>query len=108
MHESQRIDRQLIGRCGRQGDPGTFRQYLALDDDLLREGLGKKTAESYKAAGAKKPGPQSASLIGAFRKAQRNVERTHFRGRKILLYQEKERKKMQTHMGQDPYLDSPS
>ena len=39
MHDSARIDRQLAGRCGRQGDPGTFRQYLALDDELLL-GLG--------------------------------------------------------------------
>ena len=37
LHDSARIDRQLIGRCGRQGDPGTFRQYLSLDDDILME-----------------------------------------------------------------------
>ena len=35
MHDSARIDRQLAGRCGRQGDPGTFRIYLSLEDDLL-------------------------------------------------------------------------
>ena len=39
MHDSARIDWQLRGRCGRQGDPGTHRQYLALDDELLYEGL---------------------------------------------------------------------
>jgi len=37
MHDSARIDRQLIGRCGRQGDPGTYRQFLSLDDDLHPE-----------------------------------------------------------------------
>ncbi len=42
MHDSQRIDRQLIGRCGRQGDPGTYRQYLSLDDEILLLGLGPK------------------------------------------------------------------
>ena len=47
MHDASRIDRQLIGRCGRQGDPGTFRQYLALDDDLVLTGLGpEKVAEA--------------------------------------------------------------
>ncbi len=39
LHESQRIDRQLIGRCGRQGDPGTYRQFLSLDDEILLVGL---------------------------------------------------------------------
>ena len=46
MHDSARIDRQLIGRCGRQGDPGTYRQYLALDDDILLAGLGPETLEA--------------------------------------------------------------
>ncbi|MFM7041195.1 MAG: preprotein translocase subunit SecA, partial [Planctomycetaceae bacterium] len=40
LHDSARIDRQLIGRCGRQGDPGTWRQYLAVDDDILVAGYG--------------------------------------------------------------------
>ena len=52
MHDAGRIDRQLSGRCGRQGDPGTYRQYLALDDDLLLAGLGPKKADrSYKDLG---------------------------------------------------------
>ena len=41
-----------------------------------------------------------------FRKAQRRVERRHFRDRKVLLYHEKERQKVQRQMGQDPYLDT--
>ncbi len=43
MHDSARIDRQLAGRCGRQGDPGTFRVYLSLEDELLL-GLGPEKA----------------------------------------------------------------
>ncbi|CAN0449484.1 unnamed protein product, partial [Hapterophycus canaliculatus] len=35
LHDAARIDRQLIGRCGRQGDQGSYRQYLSLDDDIL-------------------------------------------------------------------------
>jgi preprotein translocase subunit SecA len=44
----------------------------------------------------------------AFQRAQKKVERRHFRDRKALMYFEKQRKKMQRQMGQDPYLDTPS
>jgi preprotein translocase subunit SecA len=106
LHEAQRIDRQLIGRCGRQGDPGTYRQFLALDDEILLVGLGPKKAEKLKRQGEKATGP-IAGLESLFRKAQRRVERRHFRDRKVLLYHEKERQKVQRQMGQDPYLDTP-
>ena len=48
------------------------------------------------------------SYAGLFRRAQRKVERRHFRDRCVLMYYEKQCKKMQRQMGQDPYLDSPS
>ena len=51
MHDSARIDRQLIGRCGRQGDPGTYRQFLALDDEILEAAFGPKKAEKLKQRG---------------------------------------------------------
>jgi preprotein translocase subunit SecA len=106
LHEAQRIDRQLIGRCGRQGDPGTYRQFLALDDDILLTGLGPKKAERLKRLGAKATGPLKG-FEAIFRKAQHRVERRHFRDRKVMLYHEKERQKVQRQMGQDPYLDTP-
>ncbi len=105
MHDAARIDRQLIGRCGRQGDPGTFRQYLALDDDLLLAGLGPKKADKLMDRGERLPGPFD-HLSPLFLRAQRKVERRHFRQRRALMYFEKERKKMQRQMGQDPYLDT--
>ncbi len=106
MHDAGRIDRQLIGRCGRQGDPGTFRQYLALDDDLLLTGLGPEKSRKLKQLGEESA--DSFDRLGRlFRKAQRKVEHRHFRQRKTLMYFEKERKKMQRQMGQDPYLDTP-
>ena len=80
MHDAARIDRQLAGRCGRQGDPGTWRQYLALDDDLLLAGLGPKKADRLKEFGQQQSGPLDR-LAGRFRKAQRKVERRHFRQR---------------------------
>jgi preprotein translocase subunit SecA len=107
LHESQRIDRQLIGRCGRQGDPGTYRQFLALDDEILLVGFGPKKATKLKERGVTLSGQ---GPIGGFESlfytAQRKVEVRHFRDRKVLLYHEKERQKMQRAMSQDPYLDT--
>jgi len=107
MHDSARIDRQLIGRCGRQGDPGTYRQFLALDDDILLMGLGQSKADRLKEAGQRTAG-LSGVRYQLFRKAQRKIERRHFKDRRILMYHERERKKMQVQMGQDPYLDAPA
>ncbi len=104
-HDAARIDRQLAGRCGRQGDPGTVRQYLALDDDIIRTGMGPEKAEKIAEYG--QPGTNLDQHRGLIRKAQRKVERRHFRDRMVLLHHEKERKKIQREMGQDPYLDTP-
>jgi preprotein translocase subunit SecA len=105
MHDSSRIDRQLIGRCGRQGDPGTYRQYLSLDDELLM-GLGPERADELKAVGEQNSGDRTG-YSRLFRLAQRKIETRHFRDRRILMYHEKERRKMQIQMGQNPYLDTP-
>ncbi len=106
MHDTSRIDRQLIGRCGRQGDPGTYRQYIALDDDLVLAGLGPEKSRKYKERGENSAGPFD-HYAAAFRRAQRKVERRYYSQRKSLMYFEKERKKVQRGMGQDPYLDTP-
>jgi preprotein translocase subunit SecA len=107
LHESQRIDRQLIGRCGRQGDPGTYRQFLALDDEILLTGFGPKKATKLKERGQALAGSGPVSGFESFfYTAQKRVERHHFRDRKVLLYHEKERQKMQRAMSQDPYLDT--
>lgn len=111
LHDAARIDRQLIGRCGRQGDPGTYRQYLGMDDEILRNGLGLKVSEKMKRIGAAEVGnPRAATKLSRFaskfKLAQRKVEKKHFRDRMALLYHEKERTKIQREMGQDPYLDT--
>jgi preprotein translocase subunit SecA len=105
LHDAARIDRQLIGRCGRQGDPGSYRQYLSLDDDILRNGFGYKKYEKLKSLGAD-GGKNFHSMASLFRRAQRKVERKHFRDRMMLLHHERERTKMQREIGQDPYLDT--
>ncbi len=106
LHDAARIDRQLIGRCGRQGDKGSYRQFLSLDDDILKSGLGNKRAEKLKSKGEITEGPVNR-YAKLFRSAQARVERKHFRDRMVLMHHEKERKKMQREIGQDPYLDTP-
>ncbi|QDU75017.1 preprotein translocase subunit SecA [Bremerella volcania] len=106
LHDSARIDRQLVGRCGRQGDPGSTRQFMALDDDCLLVGLGPKRYKKLVAYGEERLG-ELPGYSKLFRKAQRKIEKKHFSDRKVLLYHEKQRKKMHREMGQDPYLDSP-
>lgn len=107
IHDSARIDRQLIGRCGRQGDPGSTRQYLSLDDEILTTGFGPKRANKLKAYGATSAG-NLQGMARTFRRAQRKVENRHLRDRTLLLHHEKQRKKMHRELGQDPYLDTPS
>ncbi|ADB15545.1 SecA DEAD domain protein [Pirellula staleyi DSM 6068] len=106
LHDSARIDRQLVGRCGRQGDPGTTRQYMSLDDDVIKSGYGPEVAERMEQWG-KTAGPAAQRQVGMIFRAQQRVERKHLRDRFALLHHEKERKKMQLEMGQDPYLDTP-
>ncbi|MEE2938525.1 MAG: preprotein translocase subunit SecA [Planctomycetota bacterium] len=106
LHDAARIDRQLIGRCGRQGDRGSYRQYLSLDDDILKGGFGIKKSDRLKEMG-ESISSSVDQYAKIFRRAQRKVERKHFRDRMILLHHEKERKKMQREIGQDPYLDTP-
>ena len=106
LHDAARIDRQLIGRCGRQGDHGSYRQYLSLDDDILKGGFGPKKAENYKQLGHLSD-REFNHYSRRFERAQRRVEKKHFRDRMVLLHHEKERKKMQREIGQDPYLDTP-
>ena len=106
LHDAARIDRQLIGRCGRQGDRGSYRQYLSLDDDILLTGFGRDRSERMKSAGETIDAAASRHSK-TFRRAQQKVERKHFRDRMVLMHHEKERKKLQNEIGQDPYLDTP-
>lgn len=104
LHESARIDRQLIGRCGRQGDIGSYRQFLSLDDDILKVGLGEKRCGQL-SVHRKQPANKLQRLAQLFRQAQRKIEQEHFQSRKMLLHREKLRSELQLEMGQDPYLD---
>ena len=103
-HESRRIDNQLRGRAGRQGDPGSFRQFMALDDDIIKASWGPRVASKYEQLGIASPG-RCDRFRRVLRAAQAKIESLHYRQRRLLLYHEKERRKTQLQMGQDPYLD---
>jgi preprotein translocase subunit SecA len=103
-HESLRIDRQLIGRAGRQGDPGSAQFFLSLEDELL-EGLGPQKQEKWKEFGRRGGNRDWDRYLPLFRKAQRRVERRHYRSRVDLLVHEKQRQEILKDLGADPYVD---
>ncbi len=85
-HESRRIDNQLRGRSGRQGDPGSSRFYLALEDDLLRIFGGERITGIMEKLGMEEGEPIEARLISkAIESAQAKVEGHNFDIRKQLL-----------------------
>ena len=85
-HESRRIDNQLRGRSGRQGDPGESRFYLSLQDDLMRLFASDKVANMMDSLGLEEDMPIDAKILsGAVENAQKNVESRHFRSRKNVL-----------------------
>ncbi|TAN22118.1 MAG: preprotein translocase subunit SecA [Acidobacteria bacterium] len=85
-HESRRIDNQLRGRAGRQGDPGSSRFYLSLEDDLLRIFGGEKISGLMLRLGMEEGTPIESKLITKrIAAAQEQVEAQHFDSRKHLL-----------------------
>jgi len=85
-HESRRIDNQLRGRSGRQGDPGSSRFYLALEDDLLRIFGGERITGIMEKLGLEEGEPIEHNLISkAIENAQAKVEGHNFDIRKQLL-----------------------
>jgi preprotein translocase subunit SecA len=85
-HESRRIDNQLRGRSGRQGDPGTARFYLSLEDDLLRIFGSERISSIMDRLGMEEGQPIEHNLISkAIENAQKKVEAHHFDIRKHLL-----------------------
>ncbi|MEW5825850.1 MAG: preprotein translocase subunit SecA [Candidatus Bipolaricaulota bacterium] len=85
-HESRRIDNQLLGRAGRQGDPGSSQFYLSLEDDLLRIFGGDRIGAVMDRLGMKEGEAIEHDLLsGAIRRAQKRVEGRNFEIRKRLL-----------------------
>ena len=85
-HEARRIDNQLRGRAGRQGDPGTTRFYVALDDDLMRRFGGERIQSVMEWAGLEDDAPLENKMITrSIEGAQVKVESHHFDIRKHLV-----------------------
>jgi preprotein translocase subunit SecA len=85
-HDARRIDLQLRGRCGRQGDPGSSRFYLSLEDDLMRIFAGEWVRKILDTLGMKEgEAIESRMVTRRIEAAQKKVEERHFEGRKHLL-----------------------
>ncbi len=85
-HESRRIDNQLRGRSGRQGDPGESRFYLSLQDDLMRLFSSDRVMAIMDAMGLDEDTPIEAKILsGSVENAQRSVESRNYRARKNVL-----------------------
>ena len=85
-HESRRIDNQLRGRAGRQGDPGESRFYLSMQDDLMRLFAAERITGIMDRLGLDEDTPIDQKILsGAVENAQKSVESRNFRSRKSVL-----------------------
>ncbi len=89
-HESRRIDNQLRGRAGRQGDPGVSKFFLSLEDDLMRIFGSDRVKKMVDALGLEDDQPIEAKMLNkSIENAQKNIEGRHFDSRKhVLQYDE--------------------
>ncbi len=89
-HESRRIDNQLRGRAGRQGDPGASKFFLSLDDDLMRIFGSERVKTMVNALGLEEDEPIEAKMLtNAIENAQKSLESRNFDSRKhVLQYDE--------------------
>ncbi len=105
LHESARIDRQLTGRSARQGDPGSARIFLSLEDDILKVGLGEQRAqELYSTYQQNRSDLKSA--VRYFFQAQRRIEKRHEKQRVDLVERISQRRQMLQQMGQHANLNA--
>jgi preprotein translocase subunit SecA len=86
-HDSRRVDRQMEGRCGRQGDPGQVEAFLSLEDELV-SGPGTARLRAVATAAVRLFGPAAAGW--AIRLRQRQVERSQARSRRDLMDQDRD------------------
>lgn len=102
LFDASRIDRQLAGRGGRQGDPATYQQILSLEDELL---FSAGDIENCRARILRSQSGDMNERLKLHRAAQANLERQHRAARRDLLVRDRERTKRNQELGFDPYLD---
>lgn len=105
MHTSARIDRQLVGRAARQGDPGHYQFFLSLEDELLRCLETSQVEKIIQSAKADEKGELPANWLSFFKNTQSFLEKLHLKQRRDMLKHEKHRIEMFHKMGLDPYLE---
>ncbi len=103
LHESPRIDRQLSGRAARQGDPGSCRTFLSLEDDILESAFGADHVEEFRIASKRRSLDRRYAKM--FRTAQRIVERRHARQRRQLFKSSRRRQERLERLRLDPFLE---
>lgn len=106
MHSSARIDRQLIGRSARQGDPGSYQFFLSLDDELFRVLEPDDRASLQVTSRPDGWGELAAgSWLRTFRATQAAVEAAHEKQRSKLLKHEEKQREVCERIGLDPWLE---
>jgi preprotein translocase subunit SecA len=105
IHSSLRIDRQLIGRSARQGDPGGYQFLLSLEDELFRATKPERHRRWLTAALATGRTELPGRWIRVFRRTQNEMERRARKSRKSMLKEEAQREKIAKRQGLDPYLE---
>lgn len=89
LHEASRIDRQLVGRCARQGDPGSFEYMISLDDNwLMRSRRSSLSLALLRKSYAEGSRVHKALSLATMRRAQRRLERAHVTARQALFEQD--------------------
>jgi preprotein translocase subunit SecA len=103
-NEAERIDRQLAGRAGRQGDPGSAQFFVSLDDQLL-EAFGAARRKALMEKGRQGGARDWNVYRPLFREAQKRLEKKHRKQRLDLMNYDKQRQEMLQDLGADPYVD---
>jgi len=104
-HTSARIDRQLVGRSARQGDPGSFQFFLSLEDELLRVIPPPRMEKLRRKAKPNAAGELAAKWSSLFIKTQQRLERLHVKQRRQLLKYEQQRTARYHRLRLDPFVE---
>ncbi len=108
MNCSARIDRQLAGRAGRQGDPGSYQVFVSLDDELLSILDAQRVARWRTRAQRRPAGELDIRWLSVFTQAQRLFERRGVHERNRLLIREQQQWETMRPLGLDPYIELPT